>query len=231
MFHDSSVTDWEIGCYTPCAGLADNGTMRKLRKYFMFKPTPTALIFAVALALGATTAAKAGVIDVTSTIGEFDEAPNIFGPLPATTTLGNFTFSIPDPAQNLSQISGATISGTFGNTDVPGTTNVTALSDYFVNGGTMEVAACDSFSDPCAAGSESGAPVAWTYTFTQSDLSALATAFQNGSLDFSVTQNNLGAVETGPITLDIQVAPEPATIFVFSLGLAGIALPRRFRRA
>jgi hypothetical protein len=188
----------------------------------MLKLTIPAIIFATAL-LGLATPARA---DISSTIGEFGEPFTFI--TPATTTLGDFTFTI---ANGLRVVS-ATISGTFGNNDVPGLTNVTALSDYYVANGTIQVAACDSFSDPCTAGTVSGAPEPWSYTFSQNDLTALAPEFAAGSLDFSVTQNFLGAVQTGPITLDMQVAPEPASYFFTSvLCLAGIALRRRFRKA
>lgn len=73
----------------------------------------------------------------------------------------------------------------------------------------------------------SGAPTPWSYTFTSSNLTALSSALTSGTLDFNVVQNYYGAVETGPITLDIVSTPEPSTIFVVSLGLAGLALLRR----
>jgi hypothetical protein len=188
----------------------------------MLKLTIPAVILATAL-LGVAASAKA---DVSSTIGDFDQ-PFTFN-TPAATTLGQFTFTIP----NGLTVVGATISGTFGNNDVPGFTNVTALSDYFVANGAIQVAGCDSLTDPCTAGTVSGAPDPWSYTFTQSDLTTLAPYFAAGSLDFSVTQNFVGAVQTGPITLDMHVAPEPTSFFFTSaLCLAGVALRRRFRKA
>jgi len=187
----------------------------------MLKLTTPAVIFASAL-LSLAAPAKA---DIASTIGEFDE-PFTFN-TGVNTTLGNFIFTIPTDWT----VVGATISGTFGNNDVPGLTNVTALSDYFVANGTIRVAGCDTFSDPCSAGTVDGSPAPWSYTFSQSDLATLAPEFAGGSLDFSVTQNFLGAVETGPITLDMQVTPEPASFFFTCvLCLAGIVLRRRFRR-
>jgi hypothetical protein len=197
----------------------------------MFRPL-LAIIFATAFAVGFAVPAKAGNI-ITSTIGDFDE-PLAFDFAPVTTTLDDFSFAIPAGATVYS----GTISGTFGNNDVPGLTNVTALSDYFVGGGAIQVAACDddptsaTFPNfPCDAGSSTGAPVPWSYTFSAGDLATLAPAFAAGSLDFSVTQNFAGSVQTGVITLALNTAPEPATMFVFSLGLAGIAARRRFRKA
>jgi hypothetical protein len=71
----------------------------------------------------------------------------------------------------------------------------------------------------------------WEYTFTPTDLGNLETAFASESLDFSAEQNFVGAINTGVTTLDIQVTPEPSTILVFSTGIAGIALLRRFRKS
>jgi hypothetical protein len=187
---------------------------------------------ALATALFFTFAPSSRAGDITSTIGLFDETPDFSGnyPLPAV-NLGDFTFSLP----NGFIVAGATISGTFGNNDVPGTTNITADSDYFVDGTGIEVATCDTpniastFTPTlaCDSGSMTGAPTPWSYTFTAAQLTILAPLFAAGSVDFNVVQNFYGAVETGPITLDIAPAPEPATIFVVSLGIAGIALLRR----
>jgi hypothetical protein len=187
----------------------------------MLKLSIPAIIFATTL-LGLTVPAKA---DIPSTIGEFDESPFLVTPA----TLGVFTFTIPTGET----VVGGTISGTFGNNDVPGFTNVTALSDYFVANGAIKVAGCDSFTDPCIAGTVSGAPDPWSYTFSQNDLTTLAPYFSAGSLDFSVTQNSFGAIQTGPITLDLQVTPEPSSYaFTCALCLAGIVvLRRRFRKA
>jgi len=187
----------------------------------MLKLSIPAVIFSTAL-LGLTVQAKA---DISSTIPGSDGSFTFITPV--TTTLGVFNFTIPTGWT----VVGATISGTFGNTDVPGLTNTTALSDYFVANGAIQVAACDSFSDPCSAGTVSGAPDPWSYTFSQSDLTTLAPYLASGSLDFSVTQNFVGAIETGPVTLDMQITPEPASFFfTCALCLAGIALRRRFRK-
>jgi hypothetical protein len=188
----------------------------------MLKRTIPAVILATAL-LALAAPSKA---DVSSTIGEFDGSFSFN--FPATTTLGDFTFTIPSGLYVVS----ATISGTFGNTDVPGLTNVTALSDYFVGNGAIQVAGCDNLTDPCTAGTVSGAPDPWSYTFTQNQLTTLSPFFAAGSLDFSVTQNFVGAIQTGPVTLDMHVAPEPASFFfTCALCLAGIGLRRRFRKA
>ncbi len=190
--------------------------------------TFSTLILAVVLSLCAAASSKA---DIIVTLGPFDQPADFSGNYPLSpVTLGTFAFTIP----NSQIVTGATISGTFGNNDIPGTTNVTADSDYFVKGTAIEVAACDSpnvatsgLSLSCDAGSTTGDPTPWTYTFTPSDLTALASSLSAGSLDFNVVQNYYGAVETGTITLDITTTPEPATVSIVALGLAGIALLRR----
>jgi len=189
----------------------------------MLKLTIPAVIFAMVL-LGLASPAKA---DISSTIPGSDGQFTFI--TPATTTLGDFTFTIPTGWT----VVGGTIFGTFGNTDVPGLTNTTALSDYFVGNGVIQVAGCDSFTDPCTAGTVSGAPDPWSYTFTQTDLTTLAPYFSAGSLDFSVTQNFVGAVNTGPVILDLQITPEPSSFFfTCALCLAGILVVRsRFRKA
>ena len=187
-------------------------------------------ILASVLGLGLTASAKA---DIIGAIGDFDETPDISGNYPlGPTNLGTFSFSIP----NGFVIGSATISGTFGNEDVPGTTNITADSDYYVDGTAIQVATCDtpnilSTGIPtlaCDAGNVTLTPTSWSYTFTAADLTTLAASFAGGTLDFNVVQNYYGAVQTGVITLDIAGAtPEPGTISIISLGLAGVALLRR----
>jgi hypothetical protein len=140
-------------------------------------------------------------------------------------TIGNFLFSI--PANQL--VTGATISGTFGNNDV---SSNTALSDYFVNHGGIEVASCDDPTADCFSG-QTGVPTPWSYTFTANDLKNLSAAFSSGSLDFSAVQNFAISVQTGVTTLTIDTAastaPEPSTFFVIGGGLAGLACLRRRR--
>ena len=79
--------------------------------------------------------------DMTDYEGIFYDFSSTFPPNPIT--IGTFTFSIPKG----DVVTHATISGTFGDQNIP----VTALTDLFVSG-TIEVAACDLTSAPCAAG-------------------------------------------------------------------------------
>jgi hypothetical protein len=197
----------------------------------MTKPILSTAVLAVTLFFGFSSTSQA---EITSTIGLFDEAPNFSGNYPtALTNLGNFSFTIPTGFA----IGKVTISGTFGNNDVPGTTNVTADSDYYIDGTAIQVAACDtpniaSTGTPtlaCDAGSQSGNPTAWSYTLTSGQVATINSLLASGSLDFNVIQNYYGSVETGPITLDISpvATPEPATISIMALGLAGLSLLRR----
>jgi hypothetical protein len=154
-------------------------------------------------------------------------------PPSGSTTIGTYTFA---PENGLPDA--ITISGTFGNGDVP----VTALSDYYLGFAgdetAVEVAACDSISADCYSGQEG--PYAWTATLTQEEIADLAPGLAGGSLDFTYTWGNSPAIQdafsptgfddqyvyAGATTLDI--APEPATLLFCFSGLAGLAAFRRF---
>ncbi len=160
--------------------------------------------------------------DVIATVAEYNGPAYDFTqtyPL-ASVLIGTFTFSIPTGVS----IVGATISGTFGNNDVEPDT---ALSDYYVNGGGIQVAGCDSVSDPCFSGNGFFTPTAWSYTFTAANLTSLTPALKAGSLDFTVVQDYPFSVQTGVTTLDLQVSPEPGTFAVAGCVLLGLALLRR----
>jgi hypothetical protein len=162
--------------------------------------------------------------DVVATIPNYDGTAS-FGPFPATIDIGSFTFKIPLG----NTVIGGTISGTFGNNDIPGTTDVSAPADLFVDNGTIQVAACDdalSFSAACDSGSS---PTTWTYTLTPTDLSNLATEIAAGSIDFSAVQNSVFAVNTGDVTLDLTTVPEPSALLLFGSTVAGLFLLRRWR--
>lgn len=187
-------------------------------------------VLATAFGLGLTASAKAATIiaivaptfdpsnqaappDTTDYEGNFYDFSGTFPPNPIT--IGTFTFSIPKG----DIITGATISGTFGDQNIP----VTALTDLFVDG-TLEVGACDSTSNPCAAGTTDGSLLPWSHTFTTTELGDLA----GGSLSFIAVQNSFGAVIVGTPTLDLLVqTPEPSSIFTLAGGLLALAALRR----
>jgi hypothetical protein len=183
------------------------------------------------LALGCASLAQADIVvtptfdasnqaappDTTDYEGNFYDFSSTFPPNPIT--IGTFDFTIPIG----DYVTGGTISGTFGDVNIP----VTALTDLFVLNGTIQVAACDSFSDPCAAGTIDGSLVSWSYTFTAADLNNLASDFAAGSLDFTAIQNSFGAVVVGTPSLDLQVAPEPSSIFTLAGVLVAFAAWRR----
>lgn len=149
--------------------------------------------------------------DTTDYEGAFYDFVSTFPPNPIL--IGAFTFTIPAG----DYVTGATISGTFGDENVP----VTALTELAVLNGTINVGECDSTSDPCAAGAIDGSLVPWSHTFDGAELQNLAPDFAAGSLDFTAVQNSFGAVIVGTPVLDIQVAtmPEPSYTFAMAGGL------------
>lgn len=200
----------------------------------MTKRTLTVAILSLGAAFILTTPARA---DIIQTLPSYDsplpgyDFVSTFPPS-SPTTIGSYSFTI--PATDL--VTGITISGTFGNGD----SATTALSDYYLgfsgNEMAVPVAGCDSISADCA----QGGPTPWTYTLTSADLTTLASAIGNGSLDFTYTWDAAQiafpgfdqSVYAGPATIDIQVTPtpEPASVLLLFSALAGIAVFRRFRR-
>jgi hypothetical protein len=191
--------------------------------------TPLRHFLLACLALGWASLAQADII-VTPT---FDASNQVSPPdttdyegnffdgsaAPYDITIGTFNFTI--PAGN--QVSGATISGTFGDVNL----STTALADLFVDAGNINVAGCDSMGDPCFAGSSSGSPVPWSHTFSGAELSELASDFTAGSIDFTAVQNSFGVLAVGMPSLDIQTVPEPSSIFTLTGGLLAFAAWRR----
>lgn len=117
-----------------------------------------------------------------STVGSYDGTADFSGNYPSSLIeIGTFSFDI--PAGEV--VTGATISGTFGNDDVPGQTEITADADLYVDGSVIDVASCESpnvagngTSLACDGGNNpNDTPTAWSYTFSASDLTTLATAF------------------------------------------------------
>lgn len=191
---------------------------------------PLQLFLIACFALGCASFAHAETIVVTPTFDASNQAAppdttdyegqffdGTAAPYPIT--IGAFDFTIPAG----DQVVGATISGTFGDVNIP----VTALTDLYVDSGSIQVAGCDDPSAPCAAGTVDGSLVPWSYTFTPTQLSELSSDFAAGSLDFTAVQNSFGAVVVGTPTLDLQVAPEPSYIFPLAGGLLALITWRR----
>jgi uncharacterized protein (TIGR03382 family) len=184
-----------------------------------------ALCLFAGLLVGIVPTAKA---DVIATVAEYNGPADFdftFSDYPlASALVGDFTFSI--PAGQF--VYGGSISGTFGNNDVEPTT---ALSDYFVDGGAIQVAGCDNTVFPCFSGNGSSTPIPWSYTFTTADLTTLSGELSAGSVDFTVVQNFAVSVQTGVTTLDLLTTPEPGTFAAAFGTLAGFALLLRRRSA
>lgn len=198
--------------------------------------TISAVLFSTVASLGLTVTAQADII-VSPTFGASNQtAPpdttdyegiyydGVDTLPPSSISIGTFEFTIPTGES----VTGATISGTFGDVNIP----VTALADLWVDSGTIEVGECDSTLEDsapaCAFGTDDGSLVSWSYTFSSTDLNNLAADFSDGSIDFTAVQNSpFGAVVVGDPVLDIQVSPEPASIFTLAGGLLAFAALRR----
>ena len=209
----------------------------------MTKATLTTAVLSLGAVFALTLPAHAGAIVVT--VPSYD-SPNGYDyattqPPTGFQLIGTFTFAIP-PGESAA---GITISGSFGNGDVPNT----ALSDYFLGFGgneeAVEVASCDSISANCYSGLQG--PYAWSATLTQAQIAALAPALAAGSIDFTYTWDSSPPAQpvmdplsptgfdpqyvyAGAATLAITPTPEPATVLFCFSGLAGLAAFRRFRR-
>jgi hypothetical protein len=196
-------------------------------------------VLCIGAAFVLTTSAHAS--EVVATLGSWD-SPDSYDfetSFPPTTyqSIGTFTFTIPAGATAAS----VTISGSFGNGD----SGTTALSDYYLGFAgdeeAVEVAACDNILADCYSATEG--PTTWTATLTQAEISVLATALANGSIDFGYTWDSVDYlgnpvpstgfdqyVYAGAATLDITPTPEPETGLLWLTGLIGLAAFWRFRK-
>jgi hypothetical protein len=206
----------------------------------MTRQTIAVAFFSITATFIATSSAQGGFIQTLASYDSptgYDYVTTI--PTPGqSTTIGTYTFTIP-----AADVTGITISGTFGNGDVPNT----ALSDYYLGFSgdetAVEVAACDSIADNCYSGQEG--PYSWSVTLTPTEIADLQPALAAGSLDFTYTWDSSPPavpipdalsptgyddqyVYAGAATVDISYSPEPAAILLCFSGLAGVFVLRRF---
>jgi hypothetical protein len=135
----------------------------------------------------------------------------------ATLTVGEFDFSLPSGAS----IGSGSLSGNFGSNNLSSATAQVAL---FADG--IAVATCDV---NCAAASQSN-DVAWTYTFTATDLAMLNSnaQWQAGQLVLTAQQLTPYQIALDPTTVSLTSVPLPGAVWLFLSALVtGLGFSRR----
>lgn len=165
------------------------------------------------------TPAFAGII--TSTLPDFHFGGTTFPSAPQN--VGTFSYSIPTGET----ISAATVSGTWGNSNV----RTSAPNRLFVEG--IEVASCDSSGSTGAGGLPcvSNYSINWSFDFAPADFVllddglALMTAIQDNLYNIFLSNLQLS------ITTTSSAVPEPSTLALIAIGLAGIGSARKRTKA
>lgn len=133
------------------------------------------------------------------------------GPFPHTLRVGEFDFSL----SGGQAVTGGSFSGNFGS-NVLG--SATGQANLFVDG--VQLANCNA---SCETASQS-ADVAWSYTLTTSDLSALSAnpLWQAGRAVITASQLSLSQVVLDPtsVSLNVQAVPLPGALLLLTSALA-----------